>query len=626
MAEPQKKKVRIETLHSDSVDDVATASNYKYVRVTHYHLDFQISFERKEIKGNARLLMKCLKSCNHVTLDTHHTMFIHEVIYKNQSVEFEVAPYTAYGSALHIPLSCSAGDEFELAISYTAGNGPGICWLEPAQTAGKCKPYLYCLGFPVHNRALFPSTDTPSVKSTFSASVKVPTGFSAVMSADRRGKGTEPNIYSFSLELPVTSYLICLAVGDIVSVDIGPRSAVYTEPCLLEKARQEFEGSVEDYIQAGERLFGPYVWGRYDVLVMPPSFPFGGMENPCLTVITPCVLVGDGSMSDVVMHEISHSWFGNLVTHAAWTEFWMNEGFTMYAQRCICHEVHGEALTCLEAATGRALLKNRYKEAGESHPLNKLRVALDRNIDLEEIYNEVPYEKGYAFVTYLEYLAGSRTKFCDFLKAYCIKFKHKSVVAEDLLDFFLDFFPELKQQGVENKSGFEFTNWLNDSSWPPYVPDLSAGESLMKPAEKLAYKWMGVGNDENESNCVNTDISNWNTYQIVHFLDQIVIGPNLPDGTMDKLCSSYKTIVQTDNAEVRLRWSQLVIKHEYKPQYPNIEQFLQSQGKLKYTLPIYLGLWRGSEECRKLAEKIFAETKDQLHLTVRKNVSRILSS
>ncbi|KAL5011459.1 hypothetical protein ScPMuIL_010010 [Solemya velum] len=605
------------SLVSDTVDDVATASNFREVQVCHYHLDFNVSFEKKEMKGAALLDFKTNKTASVVTLDVHETLKVHKVTKDGMELKFEVSPFTGYGSTLKVQLmeSVSKDEEFRLQIEYTATGGPGVCWLEPAQTAGKVKPYVYTQGQAVMNRSFLPCQDTPAIKSTYSANIKVPKGFTAVMSASESSSYGEvanmsgdKDCYFFKLPIPIPSYLIALAVGDIQSADIGPRSRVWTEPCRLEDAKAEFGGVVEDFIATGEKLFGPYVWGRYDILVMPPSFPFGGMENPCLTFVTPCLLVGDKSMTDVVIHEISHSWFGNLVTNANWSEFWLNEGFTMFAQRCITEELFGTAYACLETATGLELLRQHIQNTGEDHPLNKLRVVIEPGVDPDDTYNETPYEKGFSFVSYLQELAGGKEVFGKFLKSYVDKFKYKSLVAEDTLRYYLEYFPGVRQQTlaggeVVDREKHDFHDWLYKPGTPPYCPDLSAGRELTEPAESLAQFWIEKGGSEPP----NVDISNWKTFQVLHFLDK-----------------GYPQISNTHNAEIRLRWSKLTIKNDYQEDFPNVEEFLKSQGKQKYTLPIYRALIKGSKEAKKFANEVFSKTCDQLHVNVQVYVQEII--
>ncbi|KAM8950063.1 aminopeptidase B isoform 2-T2 [Lycaon pictus] len=432
-----------------------------------------------------------------------------------------------------------------------------------------------------------------------------------------------PNKFFFQMCQPIPSYLIALAIGDLVSAEVGPRSRVWAEPCLIDAAKEEYNGVIEEFLATGEKLFGPYVWGRYDLLFMPPAFPFGGMENPCLTFVTPCLLAGDRSLADVIIHEISHSWFGNLVTNANWGEFWLNEGFTMYAQRRISTVLFGSAYTCLEAATGRALLQQHMEVTGEEHPLNKLRVKIEPGVDPDDTYNETPYEKGFCFVSYLAHLVGDQDRFDTFLKAYVNEFKFQSILAEDFLEFYLEYFPELKERRVDSIPGLEFDRWLNSPGWPPYLPDLSPGDSLMRPAEELAQQWATEELDMGAIGAV--AISTWKTYQLVYFLDKILQRSPLPPGNVKKLAETYPNVSNSRNAELRLRWGQIVLKNDHQEDFWKVKEFLQSQGKQKYTLPLYRAMMGGSGEAQALARETFAATAKQLHSNVVNYVQQIVA-
>ncbi|MXQ88072.1 hypothetical protein E5288_WYG016990 [Bos mutus] len=549
-----------------------------------------------------------------------------QVLNKNASYNgmSKLKPFSHYGQALCLRFSqpCAAGECLQVRITYRVGEGPGVCWLAPEQTAGRKKPFVYTQGQAVLNRAFFPCFDTPAVKCRYSALLEVPDGFTAVMSADaweERG----PNKFFFRMSQPIPSYLIALAIGDLVSAEVGPRSRVWAEPCLINAAKEEYDGVIEEFLATGEKLFGPYVWGRYDVLFMPPSFPFGGMENPCLTFVTPCLLAGDRSLADVIIHEIAHSWFGNLVTNANWGEFWLNEGFTMYAQRRISSVLFGPAYTCLEAATGRALLRQHMDVTGEDHPLNKLRVRIEPGVDPDDTYNETPYEKGFCFVSYLAHLVGDQGQFDDFLKAYVDEFKFQSILADDFLDFFLDSFPELKKQRVDSiPAGLEFDRWLDTPGWPPYLPDLSPGDSLMRPAEELAQLWAAEELDPRAINAMPT--SAWKTYQLVYFLDKILQKSPLPPGNVKKLGETYPKISNAQNAELRLRWGQIVLKNDHQEDFWKVKEFLHSQGKQKYTLPLYHAMMAGSKAAQTLAKETFAATAPQLHSNVAHYVQQIV--
>lgn len=625
-------------LHSARAVDVASASSFQNFEMLHVHLDLRADFGSRTLSGTAALDLRCLAPAGaaELRLDSHPSLEVTAVALRRgppgpgeppgpeEPVRFHTQPFARYGCALCLcfPEPRPAGERFQVLLTYRVGAGPAVCWLAPEQTAGKEKPFVYTQGQAVLNRAFFPCFDTPAVKYTYSALIEVPDGFTAVMSADTwetRG----PNTFFFQMSQPIPSYLVALAIGDLVSAEVGPRSRVWAEPCLIGAAKEEYDGVIEEFLATGEKLFGPYVWGRYDLLFMPPSFPFGGMENPCLTFVTPCLLAGDRSLADVIIHEISHSWFGNLVTNANWGEFWLNEGFTMYAQRRISTVLFGAAYTCLEAATGRALLRKHMDIAGEENPLNRLRVVIEPGVDPDDTYNETPYEKGFCFVSYLAHLVGDLDQFDKFLKAYVDEFKFQSILAEDLLDFYLEYFPELKARHVDAIPGFEFDRWLNTPGWPPYLPDLSPGDSLMKPAEELAQLWATEELDRKAIEAVS--ISTWKTYQLVYFLDKILQKSPLPPGNVKKLGDMYPTISQARNAELRLRWGQIVLKNDLQEEFWKVRDFLQSQGKQKYTLPLYHAMMGGSEVARTLAKETFAATAPQLHSNVVHYVQQVLA-
>ncbi|XP_059151460.1 aminopeptidase B-like [Physella acuta] len=619
-------------LHADHVTDVATSSNFKQVKTTHLHLDTYVDFSQKSIAGSETITFKSeTDELSSVILDVHQTLTVITVKYNERVLKFEVKPFRSYGTSLEIFLeeAKNKGDVFELWIQFVSGKGPALSWLEPQQTADKKQPFLYSQGQSVLNRSFFPCQDTPAVKATYSAFVSVPDQLTAVMSANQRSfgekanKDNQKNCFYFEQTVPIPSYLIALAVGDLKSAEIGPRSCVWAEPSILEKARAEFDGDVEKFITTGEQLFGDYIWGRYDILVMPPSFPYGGMENPCLTFVTPCLIVGDKSLVDVVIHEITHSWFGNLVTNANWSEFWLNEGLTMFGQRRIEEILFGKAHMCLEAITGRTLLEQMVEQMvekdGQDHPLTRLRVVIGEDVDPDDTYNETPYEKGFAFVCYMRSLVGDDNKFDQFLKSYVNHFKFQSVVAEDLFDFFLDNFPHLKANKVHERPGFEFDKtWLQGTGLPPFTPDLSARRELTDEAEEVADQIIAGQLQKNPS------MREWGAYKTMHFLDQLFAHSPLPAASIKHVLDEYNFLSDSQNAELRLRWSKLVIKNNLTERKEDVKKFLLSQGKQKYTLPLYDCMLHGSVEMKEYAGNCFLETKDLLHVNVRKNIKKLL--
>ncbi|ELR52243.1 Arginyl aminopeptidase-like 1, partial [Bos mutus] len=445
-----------------------------------------------------------------------------------------------------------------------------IWWLDPELTYGSAKPFVFTQGHSVCNRSFFPCFDTPAVKCTYSAVVKAPSGVQVLMSATQSTYVEEEGVYRFHMEHPVPAYLVALVAGDLQPADIGPRSRVWAEPCLLPTATSKLSGAVEQWLSAAERLYGPYLWGRYDIVFLPPSFPIVAMENPCLTFIISSILESDEFLVIDVIHEVAHSWFGNAVTNATWEEMWLSEGLATYAQRRI-------TFTCLETAFRLDALHRQMKLLGEDSPVSKLQVKLEPGVNPSHLMNLFTYEKGYCFVYYLSQLCGDPQRFDDFLRAYVEKYKFTSVVAQDLLDSFLAFFPELKEQSVDCRAGLEFERWLNATGPPLAEPDLSQGSSLTRPVEALFQLWTAEPLEQAAASASAIDISKWRTFQTALFLDRLLDGSPLPQDVVMSLSKCYSSLLDSMNAEIRIRWLQIVVRNDYYPDLHRVRRFLESQ-------------------------------------------------
>ncbi|KAL1110315.1 hypothetical protein AAG570_007848, partial [Ranatra chinensis] len=353
-----------------------------------------------------------------------------------------------------------------LIIYKTSSKASALQWLRPEQTASKEFPYLFSQCQAIHARSLLPCQDSPSVKFTYSAEVVVPENLIALMSALRMGEELVTGgkkIYKFNQPVVIPSYLIAIAVGKLESKRIGPRSTVWSEKEIIERAAYEF-AQTEEFIQIAEKICGPYVWGIYDLLVLPPSFPYGGMENPCLTFVTPTLLAGDRSLADVVAHEISHSWTGNLVTNSTFEHFWLNEGFTVFIERKILGHISGQEARHFHAIGGLNDLQQAVDRMGHSNPLTKLIVNLD-GVNPDDAFSTCPYEKGHTFLFYLENLVGGPDVFNPFLKAYIENYKFKSITSDHFKAFFLNYF-----KSHNDLKEIDWDLWLNSSGMPPVTP------------------------------------------------------------------------------------------------------------------------------------------------------------
>src|ERR1700691_5211675 len=409
--------------------DIHSYANPELVRVRHLNLDLTVVFEQQTIQGTAVLTIEQYgRDAKQLILDSR-ALQIDETEVSPDGVKYQEARFSIGGSdkILGAPLRIDiAPDTKFVRIRYsTDPTATALQWLMPEQTAGKLHPFLYTQSEAIHARSWIPLQDSPGVRVTFEARVHVPSGLKAVMGAARSDHGE-----IFVMDQPIPSYLIALAVGDLAFQATGPRTGVWAEPPVVLKAAAEFS-DMEKMLEAAEKLYGPYRWVRYDVLVLPPSFPFGGMENPRLTFATPTVITGDKSLVSLVAHELAHSWSRNLVTNATWSDFWLNEGYTVYIERRILEELYGLRRAEMEAALGYQDLQAAF----ETHPPAEQILHIDlAGRDPDDGCTSVPYEKGALFLRQIEQTFG-RQKFDIYLKDYFDHFAFQSITTAQSLDY-----------------------------------------------------------------------------------------------------------------------------------------------------------------------------------------------
>ena len=399
-------------------------------RTQRWQLRFRVDFGRKVLESEATLVFAEAAS-GILDLDTKGLSIQRAwVAATGAAVPFELAPEEPIlGSRLRLTLPAGTA---AVTLAYeTSPEAIGLQWLEPAQTEGKRQPFLFSQCQAIHARTLVPCQDSAYARISYEAEVTVPEGLAAVMSAGPAGDGPGAlpgtRVFKFTMPQPIPSYLLALAVGELESRELSPRARVWAEPATIEQAAWEFEG-VEEMILKAEGLFGPYDWDRYDMLVLPPSFPYGGMENPRMTFLTPTLLAGDRSLVDVVAHELAHSWTGNLVTNATAEHFWLNEGFTVWAERRILRTLHGEEASSLGWAIGQKALDESLARFKDTPALTVLRTHLE-GVDPDDAFSSIPYEKGARFVAALENALGEPA-FAAFLHAYMKRFRFTSITLE----------------------------------------------------------------------------------------------------------------------------------------------------------------------------------------------------
>lgn len=595
-----------------SPGDPNSYSRPDQVKTVDIFLQLRLDFEKHILDGSATLTVERIdQSATHLILDSRD-LNIKKAINDEtgENLDFKLTPgQDSYsGSKLEIKLP-SQGNRDKIKIEYsTSENSTALQWLPPEQTAGKTHPYMFSQCQAIHCRSMVPCQDTPSVKSPYSAEITAPSDFTVLMSGVMQGDPETKNgnkVYRFLQKVPIQSYLIAIAAGKLESRKIGPRSHVWSEKEYVDKAAYEF-AETETMLLKAEELCGPYVWGIYDILVLPPSFPYGGMENPCLTFATPTLLAGDRSLAGVIAHEIAHSWTGNLVTNSNFEHFWLNEGFTVFTERKIKGLMEkGEASRSFSALGGWKGLKYSIETQGESNPLTALVVNLD-GVDPDDAFSVVPYEKGSTFLWYLEDTVGGPSIFEPFLRAYYENFKYKSIDSYQFKEFFLDYFKD------KDTSGINWDQWFYTPGMPKYKPNFD--ESLAKVCSELKEKWV-KWNPVDSSPFTEADLANFTSGQKVEFLGQLLEEEPLSVTKVAKMQELYN-FNAVNNSEIKFRWIRLGLRSKWDDAIPLAVQMVTEQGRMKFLRPIYRDLYNW-EAKREVAIQTFNKNKmEYMHVAV----------
>jgi leukotriene-A4 hydrolase len=572
-------------------------------------LDLRVDLDFKTISGVVQLDLKRLDPrATQLVLDTKDLM-IHNVNQKATDVLGATAknqtmwvsrpfhldkPDPILGSALVIDLPPSRKTVESIRIDYeTVSTAAALQWLTPKQTAGRHKAFLYTQSEPIGTRTWIPLQDTPQVRATYNAKIHTASNVVAVMSAANDPTAKRTGEYSFVMPQAIPSYLIALAVGDLGFKETGPRTGVYAEKPVLKAAANEF-ADTESMVAAAEKLFGPYRWTRYDILVLPPSFPVGGMENPRLSFITPTAIAGDKSLVSVIAHELAHSWSGNLVTNATWRDVWLNEGFTAYLEMRIMSAVYGEQRAAMEAVLD---LGGFREDLAALNPQDQV-LAIDlRDRNPELGFNSVPYEKGRLFLTYLDAKFG-RDRFDAFLRGYFEHFAFKSISTEQFNQYLgenlLDRFPGLVTQT-------QVLAWENAPGIPADAP--LPVSSALSQVEEARSGWLGGRLQPKKFGL------DWTPQQWMYFLDDMPAEMNAKE--LAGLDQAYG-FTRSANSEIEHRWLELVIRNNYRPGYVRLEEYLKTVGRRKLIVPLYADLMKtpaGSE----FAKRVYAVARPGYH-------------
>ena len=602
--------------------DASTLANVDAFVAKHLVLDLTADFAAKTLSGTAELRFdRRDPKASEVVLDTRDLTIQKVEAATGTDAWMETthrldAATPAFGSALHIAMP-SGADRVRITYSTTP-SARGLQWLTPSQTAGKKQPFLFSQAEAIQARSFIPLQDTPAVRVTYDATIHTPKPLVAVMAAemdpanagpvlsDRPGDGPT-RTFKFKMPQAIPSYLIAIAIGDLAFKAMGDRTGVWAEPSMVDAAAHEFEDT-EKMMVTTEKLYGPYRWGRYDLLVLPPSFPFGGMENPRLTFATPTVIAGDKSLVSLVAHELAHSWSGNLVTNATWRDFWLNEGFTTYLERRVVEALYGRHVADMEAVIGVNDLAESRKTLEKPGDRTLLPDLTGR--DPDDAFSTVPYEQGQLFLVFLESKFG-RDAFDVFLRKWFDEHAFQSATTEQFLAF-------LKANLLDTKPGLvtdaQIQEWLHTETIPA-VAVLPMSDAFAK-VEQARDEWLKGGSMD----ALAKTASAWSTQEWIHFVDSL---PRKMDaGRLTALDQRFK-LTESMNAEIAHVWYRLAIANRYTAAYPAMERYMIRIGRRKFIVPLYRDL-AAYPEGLKLANKIFAEARDGYHPLAQTTVADIL--
>ncbi|KAJ8245562.1 hypothetical protein GJAV_G00272100 [Gymnothorax javanicus] len=595
------------------VSDPSSFCSLSKCSTRHLHLSSRVDFDARVITGKVALTIEVLEDkFSSLILDTKD-LKISSVTANGQAASFKLGDKHRFkGTPLEIelPFSLSRGQHVIVEVGYeTSPKASALQWLKPEQTAGKKLPYLFSQCQATHCRSMVPCQDTPSVKHTYYAQVSVPKELVALMSAVRDGQEPDPQdssriVYRFRQTVPMPSYLIALVVGALESQEIGPRSRVWCESEQLKDAAYEFEDT-ESMLKTAEQLAGPYVWGQYDILVLPPSFPYGGMENPCLTFATPTLLAGDKSLANVIAHEISHSWTGNLVTNNTWEHFWLNEGHTVYLERMIgrCLDKDHEQFRQFKAMGGWKDLKESVMTFGETNKLTNLVPDLNE-VDTDEAFSSVPYEKGFALLYHLEQLMGGPEVFMGFVKSYIQLFAYSSVTTEQWKDYLYTYFKDK----VDVLNTVDWEGWMFSPGMPPVTPQYDT--TLADACIALCKRWVQAGVSD-LSGFSAADVSAFSSHQRIEFLALLLQEKPIPLSHAKRMQEVYN-FNAVKNSEIRFRWLRVCVRAEWEESVPLALKMATEQGRMKFTRPLFRDVYN-FEKFRQEAVKTFLEHRASMH-------------
>ncbi|MDR8522996.1 M1 family metallopeptidase [Shewanella fidelis] len=579
----------------DNNHDYHSFANSDQVKVTHLSLLLDVDFAAKQLVGQVELQLEFIdKKTTELWLDSRDLLI--EVVYGNgeQQLEYSIDKHdVTLGQRLNIQLLPATQS---VTIRYrTSVNAQGLQWLTPQQTSGKSLPFLFSQSQPINARSWIPLQDTPKARITFDAVITAPKGMRVVMSALNDAEVELTGQFTFSMEKPMPTHLLAIAVGELAFAKLGARTGVYAEPEIIDSAAIEFEDT-ESMVEVAESLLGPYPWGRYDMIVLPPSFPFGGMENPRLAFMTPTLIAGDKSLVSTVAHELAHSWTGNLVSNATWRDLWLNEGFTTYFTNRIVEAVYGKEQAELEVV----LEHGRLYEAIASTALTAQTLPANmQQQDPNEAFNRFTYDKASMFVHDLERRLG-REAFDKFLFQYVQRFAFEAITTETFVSYAKQ---TLLLEHADKITEAELLEWIYGEGMPSWY-----AEPTSTSLDKVI---MALRAFDDGASAASLMTQGWRVHHWQYFLTHLP--EKLSHQALADLDNQFN-FTQSTNAEIACDWFRVAIRNEYQVVLEAVAAYLVKIGRGKFVKPLYAELLKAGFEVQ--ATQIYAKAREGYHPSI----------